>query len=95
MNSLDLNSHPLSDRNTFSFLFCVAHVKKVKSHITKLEDRSVQMVLFGYEGSKAYRVYNPTTNKVYVTRDVMFEEDRMWNWTPHFYLNTRLDFLEN
>jgi Integrase core domain len=66
----------------FCVFGCVAHVKKVKSHITKLEDRSVQMVLFGYEGSKAYRVYNPTTNKVHVTRDVVFEEDRVWNWTP-------------
>jgi hypothetical protein len=67
----------------FHVFGCVAHVKKVRSHVTKLEDKSVQMVMFGYEeGSKAYRMYNPTTNKVHVTRDVVFEEDRVWNWTP-------------
>jgi Reverse transcriptase (RNA-dependent DNA polymerase) len=48
----------------------------------KLEDRSTEMFLLGYEkGSKAYRVYNPVTKKITVTRDVVFEEDKSWNWS--------------
>lgn len=39
------------------------------------------MVFIGYEeGTKAYRLYNPVTDRVHVSRDVVFEEDRAWNW---------------
>jgi hypothetical protein len=38
------------------------------------------MVLIGYEpGTKAYRLYNPVTDRVHVSRDVVFEEGRAWN----------------
>ena len=60
---------------------CIAHVKPVGGHVGKLADRSTPMIMIGYEsGSKAYRAYNPTTKRVCVTRDVVFEEDRSWNW---------------
>ena len=37
--------------------------------------------MVGYEkGSKAYRACNPSTNKVVVTLDVVFEEAKSWNW---------------
>jgi Reverse transcriptase (RNA-dependent DNA polymerase) len=66
----------------FRVFGCVVHVKTISTHIRKLDDRSTQMVFFGYEdGSKAYRVYNPMTNKVHVTRDAVFEEERGWDWT--------------
>ena len=39
------------------------------------------MVLIGYEkGTKAYRACNNSINKVVVTRDVVFEDARSWNW---------------
>ena len=61
---------------------CVAHVKTVAGHVGKLADRSTPMVMIGYEkGSKAYRVYNPATKKVQVTRDVIFEEEKAWAWS--------------
>lgn len=60
---------------------CVAHVKKVGPGITKLSDRSTPMVFIGYEeGAKAYRVYDPKTHKLHVTRDVVFEEEKQWDW---------------
>ncbi|KAK1670120.1 hypothetical protein QYE76_058279 [Lolium multiflorum] len=60
---------------------CVAHVKTVSSHKRNLEDRSTPMIMTGYEkGSKAYRLCNPSTNKVIVTCDVVFEEDLSWIW---------------
>jgi hypothetical protein len=38
------------------------------------------MVLIGYEpGTKAYRLYNSVTDRVHVSRDVVFEEGRAWN----------------
>ena len=60
---------------------CKGHVKTVKPHLKKLEDRSVPMVYFGIEeGSKAHRMYNPQTNKIVVSRDVVFEETEKWDW---------------
>ena len=36
---------------------CIGHVRKTKSILTKLEDRSTPMVFLGYaEGTKAYRL---------------------------------------
>lgn len=61
---------------------CVAHVKTVGKYLSKLEDRSVPMVFVGYEiGTKGYRFYNPTTQRVLVSRDAVFEEERAWDWT--------------
>jgi len=32
------------------------------------------------EDSKAYRLYDPISKKVVISRDVIFEEDKSWNW---------------
>jgi hypothetical protein len=60
----------------------VAHVKVTKLNAGKLDDRSTNMVMIGYEsGSKAYQVFDPVTNRVHVTRDMVFEEDAAWDWS--------------
>ncbi|GJZ91527.1 zinc finger, CCHC-type containing protein [Tanacetum coccineum] len=60
---------------------CLAFVKKVGGHLTKLEDRSIPMVHLGKEpGSKAYKLYNPKSKKVVVARDVSFDESKSWTW---------------
>ncbi|KAI3802282.1 hypothetical protein L1987_30412 [Smallanthus sonchifolius] len=60
---------------------CVAHVKKTSNHVTKLEDRSVAMVHLGVEeGSKAYRLFNPTQRRIVVARDIVFNEKKSWTW---------------
>lgn len=58
---------------------CLVHIKVMSSHQTKLEDRSLKGVLLGYEeGSKAYRVFDPSKGKVLISRDVVFEEGASW-----------------
>jgi hypothetical protein len=58
----------------------VAHVKFTGGHRSKLDDRSTPMVFIGYEpGSKAYRFYNPNTDRIHISRDAMFNEGRSWN----------------
>jgi transposase InsO family protein len=54
---------------------CVGHVKITRPHLQKLDDRSCPMVFIGYEtGSKAYRLFDPSTRRVHVSRDVVFDE---------------------
>jgi hypothetical protein len=50
-------------------------------HLEKLDDRSRCMIFIVYDpGSKAYRVYDPVTRKVHVSRDVGFDEQAEWDW---------------
>lgn len=66
-------------------LGCVAHVKSVRPFLCKLDDRSTPMVFIGYEpGSKAYKVYEPSTRRVHVSRDVIFDETASWNWEEQY-----------
>jgi hypothetical protein len=59
---------------------CVAHVKLLGPGIDKLVDRSMPMIFISYEeGSKAYRVYDPATKKVRITRYIKFQEQRKWD----------------
>lgn len=47
----------------------------------KLNGRSVKHVFTGYDAnSKRYKLYNPSNNKIVVTRDVEFDEKAAWNW---------------
>src|SRR5438128_1747601 len=47
---------------------CVAHVKDVRPHPSKLVDRSRKMIFIGYEeGSKACRVLGPVSQRVHIT----------------------------
>ena len=60
---------------------CVAYAKRVGPDISKLTDRSVPCVFLGYEpGTKGFRVYDPVKGKLMVTRDVIFDEKKAWNW---------------
>ena len=52
---------------------------------TKLGNRSVICIFLGVsEESKGYRLFNPTTKKVVVSRDVIFEEEKRWDWDESY-----------
>nr|GEX24163.1 zinc finger, CCHC-type [Tanacetum cinerariifolium] len=55
---------------------CIAYAKVPSQRLTKLDDRSSRMVYLGNEqGSKAYRLFDPTTQKICVSRVVKFKEN--------------------
>lgn len=60
---------------------CIAHMKVPSVHTKKLDDRSKMVVYLGKEaGTKACRLYDPDSGKIFVSRDVVFEETRCWDW---------------
>ncbi|KAI3523596.1 hypothetical protein L1887_01838 [Cichorium endivia] len=60
---------------------CVAHMKVAKNHLKKLDERSIKLVHLGVEkGTKAYRLLDPNSGKMYVSRDVVFDEQQNWIW---------------
>ncbi|XP_074328304.1 uncharacterized protein LOC141666209 [Apium graveolens] len=61
---------------------CIVHMRIPSCQMSKLDDRSIKVVNLGKEpGTKAYHLYDPVRNKVYVSRDVILEEDKKWVWS--------------
>ena len=63
--------------STLEFFRCVAHVHVPNVKRKKLDAKNLACVLLGVsDESKAYRLYDPATRKIVVSRDVVFEEDK-------------------
>lgn len=60
---------------------CVAYAKIPEARRTKLDDKGVKCIFTGY-GDKimGYKLYNPITKETFMSRDVIFEEDKAWSW---------------
>jgi len=54
-----------------------AHVPKAAR--SKFNDKAVKTILIGYKHG-GYKLYNPMTKKVIVSRDITFAEDEEWQW---------------
>jgi transposase InsO family protein len=68
----------------FRVFGCLAHVYIPDSKRIKLDDRSMKCILLGVsEESKAYRFFNPASKTIVVSRDVIFEEDKAWDWNAN------------
>lgn len=60
----------------------------------KLDDNSEKCVFLGVsEDSKNYKLYNTVTKRIVVSRDMIFDEDTMWNWSENksFQQQTPID----
>jgi hypothetical protein len=50
-------------------------------HIKKLDDKSIPCFLLGIsEESKGYKLYDPSSKRVIISKDVIFEESKGWQW---------------
>ena len=69
----------------FRVFGCISHVHVLDIKRTKLEDKSFTCVLLGVsEESKAYRPYDPIAKKIVISRDIVFEEDKSWDWDKSY-----------
>jgi hypothetical protein len=60
---------------------CTTSVKIAGPNLSKLSDRSKKMVFIGYEiGTKGYRLCDPSTAKLMMSRDVVFAKNEPWSW---------------
>lgn len=65
----------------FRVFGCIAHVHTPNQLRVKLDDKSKKCVLLGVsDESKAYRLFDPVKNQIIISRDVVFEEEKCWNW---------------
>ena len=69
----------------FRIFGCLAHVHVPEAKRIKLDNRSFTCVLLGVsEESKGYRLYDPIAQKIIISRDVIFEEGKRWNWDASY-----------
>lgn len=60
---------------------CICHILVPEEKRKKLDEKSRKGVFIGYNTlSKGYKIYMLDTFKVKVSRDVIFEENKAWNW---------------
>ena len=59
---------------------CVAYSHIPDAMRSKLDDKAEKCIFIGYsERSKAYKLYNPVTEKVVISRDVRFDENSVFD----------------
>ena len=57
---------------------CVAFALIPYEKRVKLDEKSTKCIMFGVSReSKAYRLYDPATKKVIISKDVVFDEDKI------------------
>ncbi|CAN1222821.1 Retrovirus-related Pol polyprotein from transposon TNT 1-94 [Linum grandiflorum] len=60
----------------------VGHVHIPDEKRTKLDDKSKKYLFVGYsEHSKGYKMFDPLTEKVIISRDVAIDEEATWDWS--------------
>lgn len=70
----------------------LAHAHVPDARRTKLESKSRSCVYFREsEESKGYRLYDPVSKDIVISRDVVFEEEKMWNWDESYAEQIKLD----
>ena len=58
---------------------CIAYVHVPDELRTKLDPKAEKCIVIGYSlEQKGYRCYNPVTQKLWVSRDVMFDDISTW-----------------
>ena len=60
---------------------CIAYALVPSEQREKFDEKGEKYIFIGYsDESKGYRLYNPSTNKFVVSRDVIFDEAAAWKW---------------
>ena len=61
---------------------CVAYAHVPAEKRKKFDGKGVKCIFIGYsDRTKGYKLFNPATGEVIVSRDVEFSEDEAWDWT--------------
>ena len=67
-----------------------AHVPKAAR--SKLDDKAGKTIFIGYK-HEGYKLYNPITKKVIVSRDVTFAEDEEWQWNAAVEMDSKKRYI--
>ena len=72
---------------------CVAYAHIPDQLRKKLDSKGEKCTFLGYcEDSKGYRLYNPSTKKFVISRDVQFIEEEAWDGSIEKTMNVKSCF---
>jgi len=64
---------------------CLAHVHIPDAKRGKLDDKSFPCIMLGVsDESKGYRLFDPKVKRIVVSKDVLFEEEKGWDWGTNY-----------
>ena len=67
--------------NHFRIFGCIAYAHIPDQKRKKLDDKGEKYIFLSVsEMSKAYKLYNPITKKIVISRDIIFYEGSFWKW---------------
>ncbi|KAM2061103.1 hypothetical protein FF1_046222 [Malus domestica] len=65
----------------FRVFGCISEAHVFDNRKVKLDNKSLKCIFLGVsDKSKTYRLFDPISQKIIVSRDVVFEEDQSWDW---------------
>lgn len=62
----------------FKIFGCIGHVHVPTQKRVKLDERCIFLGMS--DESKAYKMYDPISETVVISKDVIFDEEQSWNW---------------
>ncbi|GKB26996.1 retrovirus-related pol polyprotein from transposon TNT 1-94 [Tanacetum coccineum] len=75
----------------FKVFGCIGHVHIPNVNRKKLDNKSFTCVFLGVsQESMAYRMFDPNSKKIMISRDVVFDEEEQWDWEQKRTMNTIL-----
>lgn len=73
------------DIGHIKILGSLAYMKILNAYVKKLDDHSKKVVYIGREpGVKACRLFDRVSRKILVSRDVVIDEDKNWDWNSGY-----------
>lgn len=80
----------------FKIFGCLAYAHVPDDKRSKLDDKAIKCIFLGVsEESKAHRLYNPLTEKIIISRDVVFDEENSWCWSSTMDKSVPFEFDAN
>lgn len=77
----------------FRMFGCIAYAHVPDEKRKKLDDKGEKCVFLGVSTqSKAYKLYNPNTKKIIISRDVVFDDENIWEWSDNDNQQIGADF---
>ena len=68
----------------FKVFGCITYSHISTPNNDKFDEKGENLIFIGYsDESKGYRLFNLATNKLVVSRDVIFDEATAWNWSEN------------
>lgn len=62
----------------------------------KIDDKKEKFIFISYDNnSKRYKLYNPNNGKIVISRDLIFDKEKEWNFSSNTYDFNFYSFKEN